>query len=121
MTKNSKPITYAEASNTDKNLLRIYINSVLSAAATSLISDQSLQLKEISLDENIQKIANDLVAHEPDMTLDSLISESIAPLKRSITLESFEKVACYMGCVVSGGSNTECNRRCGTTFKEPQE
>jgi hypothetical protein len=114
-------MTYAEASNTDKNLLRIYINSVLSTAATSLISDKSLQLKKISLDENIQKIANDLIANEPDITLDSLVRESLAPLNRSITLESFDKVACYIGCVISGGSNTECNKRCDTTFKEPQE
>lgn len=121
MTENSKPISYAEASDTDKNLLKIYVNSVLSAAAISLMSDQSLQLKKISLDEHIQKIANDLVAHEPDITLASLVDESIAPLNSSVTEDLFGGVACFLKCRLLGGSPSECNNECGTEHAPPQE
>ena len=121
MTENSKPITYAEASDTDKNLLKIYVNSVLCAAASSLMSDKSLQLKRINLDENIQKIANDLVAHEPNTTLASLVDESLAPLNTSVTEGLFGGVTCFLRCRLLGGSPSQCNNECGTEHAPPQE
>jgi hypothetical protein len=121
MTENPKPMSYAEASNTDKNLLRIYVNSVLSAAATSLIADQSLQLKAISLDEPIQKIANDIVAHESDITLASLVDEALAPFKDSVTEDWFVDVRCFLRCRLFGGSVSQCNNECGTEHTLPQE
>jgi hypothetical protein len=121
MSEQSRPNDEAILSDRDRKLLKLYVNSVLSATAISLISDKSLKLKKVNLDEDIQAIVNSIVEDESDTSLAVLLDEALTPLNDSVTKDILKPARCWISCRLSGKSISECNNECGIDWIPPLE
>jgi hypothetical protein len=112
---------FSTLSDANKQLMRIYANSILASAAASLVLDSSLGLNEVNLDESVYAIINAIQKDKPEVTLRELVDEALLPLQAVISSEDLLRAGCYYACIASGKTTQECNNKCGTNHKPPLE
>jgi hypothetical protein len=105
---------FSTLSDANKQLMRIYTNSILASAAASLVLDSSLGLNEVSLDESVYAIINAIQKDKPEVTLRELVDEALLPLQAVISSSDLERAACFYVCRLLGKTVQQCNNECNT-------
>lgn len=123
MNQQSQPTDFQKLSDRNKKLIKMYAKSALSNAAISLVSDESLNLRNVNFSEVIQSATSKLLEYEPDTDLNALIDEALEPLQATfsddVLLGSLGKVKCFIICTTDGGSSSECKQKCKLDWIQP--
>lgn len=93
MSKQFQPTEFSNLSDADKQLIKIYAKSTLASAAVSLVSDSSLRLKEVNLDESVCAIIDAILKDQPETNLRELVDEALIPLQAVTIPEDLNEVA----------------------------
>jgi hypothetical protein len=125
MNQQSQPTNLKASLDTNKKLIKMYAKFALSNVAISLVSDESLNLRSVNFSEAIRSVTSKLLEYEPDTDLNTLTDEALEPLRAAFSDGVFPErvgnVACFIVCVASGGSSSECKQHCNVNWIPPLE